>query len=77
MSLGAGLMAPRPKQGAKKPDVRSSDERLGVIHIKGTVEYSKWLDKLHQATHIPKAVLFRIAIAEWALRNGHPAPPEF
>lgn len=63
----------RPQEPAQRP----SDDRVGVIHIKGTVQYAQWLDQLHRKTHIPKAALFRLAMAEWAERNGHPAPPEF
>ncbi len=66
----------RAKKAARKPS-RPPDDRLGVIHIRGTVEYADWLEELHRKTHIPKATLFRVAIAEWAERNGHPAPPEF
>jgi hypothetical protein len=69
-------MAPRPKRGAPRRE-KSSDERTAIIHLKGTPEYARWLDQLHRTTHIPKAALFRLAMAEWAERNGHAAPPEF
>jgi hypothetical protein len=70
--LGAQTMA-RPKKGTEK----DPDERVGIIHIKGTRAYAEWLEALNRKTHIPKAALFRLAMAEWAERNGHPAPPEF
>jgi len=69
-------MAPRPKRGSAKPQ-KPSDERVAVIHLKGTAAYAEWLDALHRKTHIPKAALFRLAMAEWAVRSGHEPPPEF
>jgi hypothetical protein len=76
MKAGAtGLMAPRPKRGAKRPET-SPDDRIAVIHLKGTPAYADWLESIHRATHIPKAVLIRLAVAEWAKNHGHPEPPE-
>jgi hypothetical protein len=66
----------RPKKGGKKP-ARSPDDRVAIIHLKGTPAYADWLDAVHRKTHIPKATIFRLAVAEWAERNGHPVPPEF
>ena len=51
-------------------------QRASIIQLKGTPEYARWLDDLHRATHIPKATLFRIALAEWATNRSHPEPPE-
>lgn len=75
MSPGVELMAPRPKRGSQKP-LRPPDERIAVIHLKGTPEYAEWLEAIHRKTHIPKAVIVRLAVAEWAERNGHKPPPE-
>jgi hypothetical protein len=72
--LGVDQMA-RPKKGAKKPD-RPSEDRVAIVHLKGSPEYAAWLDALHQRTHIGKATLVRLALSEWAERNGHPKPPE-
>jgi hypothetical protein len=44
--------------------------------MKGSAEYAAWLDEVHRKTHIPKVQIFRIAVAEWASRNGHGVPPE-
>lgn len=65
----------RPKQGAGKPE-RTPNERVAIIHLKGTPAYASLLDEVHRKTHIPKASIIRLAIAEWAERNGHPVPPE-
>jgi hypothetical protein len=72
------LKTRRPRKTAKgnpePPEDRS--ERETVIHMKGSAEYVAWLDDVHRKTHIPKVQIFRLAIAEWAERNGHPTPPE-
>lgn len=73
MSAGAELMG-RPKKGTKKPP--PPDDRVAIIHLKGTGAYAEWLEGVHHKSHIPKAALFRVALAEWAERNGYPAPPE-
>lgn len=67
----------RPKKSAREPDKPSSPEdRPTIINLKGTNEYAQWLEALYRKTHLPKATIFRIAVAEWAERNGHPRPPE-
>ncbi len=53
-----------------------TEERVVIAHLKGSPEYAEWLDSLHKQTHIPKAALFRLAMAEYAKANGHEAPPE-
>lgn len=76
MGAGAGLMA-RPKtKKTQAPPPASELERESVINLKGSPEYSAWLESVHRKTHISKAQIFRLAIAEWALKHGHPAPPE-
>jgi hypothetical protein len=47
-----------------------------VIHLKGSRDYQAWLSALSKTTHIPAAVIVRLALADWAARNGHPIPPE-
>jgi hypothetical protein len=54
------------------PDV----ERETVINMKGSKGYAAWLEDRHRETHIPKVQIVRVALAEWAERNGRPAPPE-
>lgn len=65
----------RPKKGTPPPE-KAADERVAIIHLKGTQEYAKWLEEVNKKSHIPKAALFRLAMAEWAGRNGYPPPPE-
>lgn len=76
MSIGTEVMG-RPKRGSERAtSQRPPDERVAVIHLKGTQAYAEWLDDVHKTTHIPKATIIRLAVAEWATRNGHKAPPE-
>jgi hypothetical protein len=78
MASGVAEMAKgRPRASGKKtPPTQGQDDRVVIAHIKGTPDYAAWLEALHQKTHIPKAALFRIGLAEWAERNGHASPPE-
>ena len=75
--MGIGVVAMgRPKKGADKPVKEPNpDARVAIIHLKGTEEYAAWLDSLSDETHIAKATLFRVAMAEYAKNHGHPAPP--
>src|SRR5262249_44792244 len=73
LSPGIGVMA-KKKPPIPKPD--ASDERVVIVHLKGSPAYADWLDRVHKSTHIPKASMFRLAMSEWAQRNGHPAPPD-
>ena len=50
-------------------------DRVVIIHLKGSSEYAAWLDSLSEETHIAKATLFRVAMAEYAKNHGHDAPP--
>lgn len=72
-------MMGRPKKGAKSPAKKAAsvaDERVVIIHLKGSPAYAEWLDQFHQETRLPKATLFRWAMAEFAKTKGRPAPPE-
>lgn len=69
----AGAGAAR-KRG--RPPSVGEDVRRTILNLKGTDAYLEWLDALHKKTSIPKTTMFRIALAEWAMRNGHPTPPE-
>jgi hypothetical protein len=70
----------RPKAKAKKktaaPPPAAEPERPTIVNLKGSPEYAEWLEAIHRKTYIPKAQIFRLALAEWAERHGHPAPPE-
>jgi hypothetical protein len=76
-SDGVSLMG-RPKRLTGKPPAPPEDrgERETIIHMKGSPEYVDWVESIHRKTHIPKVQIFRIAVAEWAERHGHEAPPE-
>ena len=63
---------PPPAPAKSEP----ADERVVIVHLKGSPAYAEWLEGLHRKTHIAKAALFRLSMAEWAERNGHAAPPE-
>ena len=68
----------RPKMSSKRSPapVEDQGERETVIHMKGSSRFVAWLNDVHRKTHIPKVQIFRVAVAEWAERNGHPVPPE-
>jgi hypothetical protein len=68
----------RPRKAARRvpAPVEDRGERETVIHMKGSPEYVDWLEEVHRKTHIPKVQIFRIAVAEWAARNGHREPPD-
>jgi hypothetical protein len=78
-AIGGVSTMGRPRKTAKPAPAESIDdrgERETVIHMKGSPGYVKWLDDVHRKTHIPKVQIFRIAVSEWAARNGHEEPPE-
>ena len=67
----------RPKKGAEKPvKPPNPDARVAIIHLKGTEDYAKWLDDANRKTHVPKAAMFRLAMAMYAKATGLPDPPE-
>lgn len=75
MSDGVTLMA-RPKRGSPAQPAEERGDRETVIHMKGSPEYVDWLEAVHKTTRIPKVQIFRMAIEEWAVKHGHPSPPE-
>jgi hypothetical protein len=77
MPAGVAEMS-RPKKRTEpvRPPQPESMERETIINMKGSRAYSEWLESVHRKTHIPKVVIFRLALAEWAERNGHESPPE-
>jgi hypothetical protein len=69
---------PKPKKGKAKAELpRSADDRLAIIHLKGTRAYAEWLEEAHRQTRFPKATMFRMAMEEWAEKRGLKKPPEF
>lgn len=73
MSVGAMKLA-RAKKAVPPPEEPA--ERASVIHMKGSPEYVEWVEKAHRKTHIPKVQIFRLALVDWAEKNGLDAPPE-
>jgi hypothetical protein len=70
---GVELMA-RPK-GRPKGKAAAGQDRVTIINLKGTTDQAEWLEAVHRKTHIAKTVIVRLALAEWAQRNGHPPFP--
>lgn len=67
----------RPKKEAEaKAEATSPDDRVAIIHLKGSRQYAAWLEAAYRKTHIAKASIVRLALAEWAARNGVEPPPE-
>jgi hypothetical protein len=66
------------KKATPPPAVKSGlpENRVVIVHLKGSQEFADWLEGIHKRTHIAKATLFRLAISDWAKRNGHPEAPE-
>ena len=75
MTTGVAVMG-RPKANKGDETPRERNDRETVIHLKGSPEYVDWLEAAHKKTRLPKATIIRIAVEEWAARNGHPKPPE-
>ena len=73
MIPGTAIMAKKKAPSAK---VEPTDDRVVIVHLKGSPAYAEWLDNMNKRTHIAKATLVRVALADYAQRNGHPAPPE-
>jgi hypothetical protein len=75
MTTGASDMAKTKKAG--RPPLPAKDAaRETIINMKGSPEYAEWLDSLHKRTYISKVQIVRLALKEWAAKNGHPAPPD-
>ena len=53
-----------------------SQPRQTIILMKGNEQYAQWVEQLSQATRIPRATLFDVALAAWAEQHGHAVPPK-
>ena len=74
---GATATMARPKGRPKRittPEPAPA-ARVTIINLKGTQLEADWLDDVNKKTHIPKAAIVRLALAEWARQNGHPPYP--
>lgn len=72
--LGFIVAEARPWDGSDEDPFE--DDRVAIIHLKGTPAYTAWLDEANRKTHIPKAAIFRLALIDWAEKNGLKPPPE-
>jgi hypothetical protein len=64
------------KKKALAPPPKASKGFVSVINLKGSAEYQEWLSSLSKKTHIPAAMIVRLALSDWAANNGHASPPE-
>ena len=58
------------------PPAAPEAERETIVNMKGSPEYSAWLEEIPRKTHIPTVQIFRVAVADWARKNGYRMPPE-
>ena len=65
----------KAKQATRPAAVRVPHQ-TSVINLKGSDGYREWLSGVSKKTHIPSASIVRLALAEWASKHGHVAPPE-
>jgi hypothetical protein len=71
------IIVGRPRKRPGKPGSEpGKDDRANVIVLKGSREYVDWFNGLHETTHISKATIVRLALAEWAKNQGYITPPE-
>ena len=63
----------RPK--GKGKDEAPQDARVTIINLKGSQAQADWLEAVHRKTYIAKSVIVRLALREWAEKNGHPPFP--
>ena len=52
-----------------------SQGRRTIILMKGNEQYEQYVENLSKETRLPRTTLFDVALADWAQRHGHPAPP--
>lgn len=64
-------------QDTPSPPEPSPKDRMAIIHLKGTREYTSWLEDFYKQSYTPKASLVRLGLAELARVRGFRPPPEF
>lgn len=64
----------KPK-GRPKGKTPAPVPRITIINLKGTEAQAEWLEAIHRKTYISKTVIVRLALNEWAEKNGHPPFP--
>jgi hypothetical protein len=55
---------------------KQASRAIPIINMKGSPEYHAWISDLSSRTLIPVTRIIRQAVAEWAEKRGHSAPPE-
>jgi hypothetical protein len=66
----------RKKKPGKAPERPAAEERVVIVHLKGSRAFAEWLDQAHEDTSIPKAAIIRIALRLWAEQTGRTPPPK-
>jgi hypothetical protein len=72
VNMGVQAMVKEKKVLVEQPD----NDRVSVIHLKGSKAYRKWLADATRETKYPQAVIVRWAVAQWAESQGLNPPPE-
>ena len=47
-----------------------------VVQLVDTPQWAEWLSNLSRRLHMPKAMITRLALAEFAISRNLPEPPE-
>ena len=77
MTGAIAMASPKKKQAESQASQPESLGRITIINLKGSADQAAWLEAAHRKTHISKSVIVRLALSEWAERNGHaPFPME-
>ena len=69
-------MAKKKAKESPAPDAIGATGRVSVIHLQGPPEERDWLTLANKRTHLPKATIVRLALAEWGRINGLPPYPD-
>lgn len=74
--MGAGdKSVGRPKKGQLPKRDSEGTYRETILYLKGSNEYFRFVNGVHDKSQIPKAQMFRLAFAEWCEKHGHGTPP--
>ena len=74
--MNPGVAAVAKKKASEPTKGGLPDDRVVIIHLKGSREFAAWLDDIHKKTDIPKTTIFRRAVEDWAASRGFGPPPE-
>ncbi len=62
---------PKGRPRGKKNVETTQAPRPTIINLKGSLEQAEWLETVHRKTHIAKSVIVRLALIDWAAKNGY------